>query len=135
TSFCRDPATFDALAGDVLPQLWSSRPHPPLRIWSAGCASGQEPYSIAMVGRDFVSDHPDAQVTVLATDFSAAMVERTRRATYSHLEVNRGLPARRLVQCMVRDGTDWRMRPELTSMVTTRQHNLAVDPMPPGSVD
>jgi chemotaxis protein methyltransferase CheR len=135
TSFFRDPAIFDELGSEVLPKLWAERPERPVRIWSAGCASGQEPYSIAMVGQDFVTARPGAQVAVLASDFSAAMVARTERATYSHLEVNRGLPARRLVQSMVRDGTEWRVRPELTSMVTVRRHNLALDPMPGLSAD
>ena len=75
---------------------------------------------------------PGAQVGVLATDWSDAMVARTRAATYSHLEVNRGLPARRLVQAMHRDGAGWRVRPELAALVTARRHNLVTDPVPVG---
>jgi chemotaxis protein methyltransferase CheR len=134
TSFFRDPATFDELTCEVLPRLCERRPDRLVRIWSAGCASGQEPYSLAMAAHDFLAEHPQAQVRILATDFSAAMVERAARATYSHLEVNRGLPARRLVHSMEPAGTGWRVRPEVSSMVTVRQHNLVTDPAPlPGA--
>jgi len=135
TSFFRDPAVFDELAADLLPQAWDARRPEPVRVWSAGCSSGQEPYSVAMLAHDFVAAKPGAQVSVLATDWSVAMVERTRSATYSHLEVNRGLPARRLVRAMHRDGAGWRVRHDVRALVTVRRHNLVTDPVPVGTVD
>jgi chemotaxis protein methyltransferase CheR len=135
TSFFRDPTVYDELATHLLPAAWAARRPAPVRVWSAGCASGQEPYSVAMLATDFVSATPGAQVGVLATDWSDAMVERTRAATYSHPEVNRGLPARRLVQAMQRDGAGWRVRPEVAALVTARRHNLVTDPVPVGAVD
>ena len=74
TSFFRDSAQFDALTHHVLPTL-----NEPVRVWSAGCANGQEPYSIAMVLQELGCS--DARV--YATDISTQALERTRRARYS----------------------------------------------------
>ncbi|MGZ4778888.1 MAG: CheR family methyltransferase [Thermoanaerobaculia bacterium] len=67
TSFFREPRQFDFLAREVLPR-WQSQPHArPLRVWSAGCSTGEEPYSIAMVARETLGD---GGVEITATDVS-----------------------------------------------------------------
>jgi len=136
TSFFRDPSTFAELAHEVLPAATARRGRSrPLRIWSAGCSSGQEPYSVAMVAHELSRDSGCVDASVLATDFCVEMVERTRLGRYSNLEVNRGLPARLLVQHMTREGAHWRVRPELAAMVTSARHNLATEPPPVDAVD
>jgi chemotaxis protein methyltransferase CheR len=131
TSFFRDVTTFRELADEVLPaafeRVGGTRP---VRLWSAGCASGQETYSLAMVAHEVADCYRSATFSVLATDFSDAMVERTRAATYTQLEVNRGLPARELVCWLARRGTSWVVRPELAALVSAQQHNLATEPPP-----
>jgi chemotaxis protein methyltransferase CheR len=135
TSFFRDPAMFAELADDVLPAVrGAAGPQRPVVVWSAGCATGQEPYSVAMVARE-VDDPTAAGVTVLATDFSARMVERTRLATYTAAEVNRGLPARHLARSMVREGTGWRVADEVRELVTVARHHLVDEPPPARAVD
>lgn len=129
TSWFRDSAPFDALRQVVLPELAARRAGRPLRIWSAACSSGQEPYSISMV----VQDTPalaGQRVEILGTDLSEEMVERARAGEYSQLEVNRGLPATSLVRWFQRAGVGWRVDPQVASRVSFRTLNL-VRPFPP----
>ena len=123
TSWFRDTDPFVALRDTVLPMLAKTRPDKSIRIWSAACSSGQEPYSVAMT----LLDSPllaDWDVTIVATDLSEEMVQRGRAGEYSQLEVNRGLPAPLLVRHFQREGLSWRISPELRSSVEFRQHNL-----------
>jgi chemotaxis protein methyltransferase CheR len=126
TSFFRDKSPFDALAESVLPELLvTRRQERALDIWCAACSSGQEPYSIAMLVLDALAGQPGWRPRILATDLSPEMLERTRRGAYSQLEVNRGLPAPRLVRHFRRQGADWVIEEPLRRMVETRPLNLA----------
>jgi chemotaxis protein methyltransferase CheR len=79
TSFFRESAHFDFLEKTVLPKLDMSR----VRIWSSACSSGEEPYTIAMVLREAISDIDRRDVRVLATDISRRMLGRAQQATYT----------------------------------------------------
>jgi chemotaxis protein methyltransferase CheR len=126
TSFFRDRDPFNALSQAIVPELCKlRRTSHRLTIWSAACSTGQEPYSIAMT----LLDHPlitaDWQVDVLATDINGDILERARRARYSQLEVNRGLPAPLLVRHFERAETDWRVVAGVRKMVRFSRLNLA----------
>jgi chemotaxis protein methyltransferase CheR len=125
TSFFRDRDPFNALSQAILPNLCRQRSATHrLNIWSAACSTGQEPYSIAMS----ILDHPlitsDWQVDVLATDINEEILARARKARYSQLEVNRGLPVAMLVRHFERFETDWRVLPAVRSMVRFSALNL-----------
>ena len=121
TSFFRDPESWEHLGERVLPDLLAR--NRPIRAWSAGCASGQEAYSLAMLLTD---SFPTARgATILATDLSRDVLARAARGTFSQLEVNRGLPAAALVRHFERDGAGWRVREPVRSRVEFRQLNLA----------
>ncbi len=136
TSWFRDKQPFDALAEHVVPELlhgrspWSEGQ--PLRVWSAACSSGQEPYSIAMTLADVL---PPGQLRIVATDLSAQMVARAAQGRYSQLEINRGLPAAMLVKYFNRVGVEWEIVPELRASVTFLRHNLLDDPPLGGPFD
>ena len=126
TSFFRDRDPFNALSQAIIPELCKlRRASHRITIWSAACSTGQEPYSIAMS----MLDHPlitaDWQVDVLATDINGDVLERARRARYSQLEVNRGLPAPLLVRHFERAETDWRVVAAVRKMVRFARLNLA----------
>jgi chemotaxis protein methyltransferase CheR len=126
TSFFRDRDPFNALTQAILPELCKLRSASRrINIWSAACSTGQEPYSIAMA----VVDHPlitaDWRVDVLATDINNEILERARRARYSQLEVNRGLPAPMLVRHFERADTDWRVVAAVRKLVRFTPLNLA----------
>ncbi len=129
TSWFRDSDPFAGLRNDVLPALAASRSAVRrLRVWSAACASGQEPYSIAMV----LNETPAVagwDLEVVGTDLSLEMVERCRDGRYNQMEMNRGLPATHLVRHFERDGAAWRVSRDLASLTTFRQLNL-IRPLP-----
>jgi chemotaxis protein methyltransferase CheR len=127
TSFFRDNHPFDALRKHVLPELIKARSaERRLNFWCGASSSGQEPYTISMVLKEALAGSPGWQTSLLATDLSAEMLERTRQGRYSQLEVNRGLPVTMLVKHFDKVGTEWQIKPDLRSMVQTRPLNLAV---------
>lgn len=129
TSFFRNPATFDVLAREILPRLLSERGKgsPPPSIWSAGCATGEEPYSIAMIARTLAPNDP-RPCYILATDIVEAALRRARRGVYS-ADVAREIPERFLPLLDATDG-----RSEVTEAVRAavefHPHNLVRDAYP-----
>lgn len=131
TSWFRDSAPFSALGADIIPELVASRGLlTRLRVWSAACSTGQEPYSIAMTLADDVRCR-STRIEIVATDLSDQVLARAREGRYSQLEVNRGLPAPMLVRHFVRDGADWRISNDLRSKISFLRHNL-LDATPAG---
>jgi chemotaxis protein methyltransferase CheR len=129
TSWFRDRAPFTALT-DLLPQLLENRARERrLRIWSAACSSGQEPYSILIALSDRLAA-AGFSLDLLATDLSEQMLARAREGKFSQLEVNRGLPATELVRWFSRSGTQWQVNETLRRAVQFKAMNLAV-PFPP----
>lgn len=127
TSFFRDLHPFLALRDEILPELIEkrSRTTRTLSIWSAGCSSGQEPHSIAMLLRDRFASLGSWHLQLLASDLSNQMVERARRGTYSQLEVNRGLPAPYLVRFFDQIGDQWVLKDDIRTMFRFFQQNLS----------
>jgi chemotaxis protein methyltransferase CheR len=113
SGFFRHPDHFAVLAADILPTLTA-----PVTIWSAGCANGQEAYSLAMVLEEQGIDG-----SVLATDLSTSALERTASATYDTREIS-GLSTLRRRRHLAQHGERWTVNAPLRSRVTTMQHNL-----------
>ncbi|MFP4148184.1 MAG: CheR family methyltransferase [Nitriliruptoraceae bacterium] len=130
TSFYRDPTLWAALEEAIIPQLVQARSaQRALTFWSAASSSGQEAYSLAMLLKDRFPQLASWNVRIIATDLSADMLGRAASGRYTQLEVNRGLPVSRLVRYFERDGSYWRIRDEIRSMVEFRALNL-VRPWP-----
>jgi chemotaxis protein methyltransferase CheR len=116
TLFFRDPAIFDALRTEFLPEMAKLRESTKtLRIWSAACSSGQEPYTLAMVLLE--AGFRDWNIEILGTDLSSRILERAAAGRYLQIEVNRGLPASLLVKYFMRAGLDWQLKDEVRRMV------------------
>jgi chemotaxis protein methyltransferase CheR len=131
TSFFRDARPFEALRTAVLPELLRRRAaERRLAVWSAACASGQEPYSVALLLREHFPELAAWDVRLLATDICAAVLERARQGLYTQAEVNRGLPAALLVRYFRREGLDWQLDDAVRRTVELRRLNL-VEPWPP----
>lgn len=129
TSFFRDFFPFEALRQEVIPELMAERRggNRSLTIWSAGCSSGQEPYSMAMMLREAFPELATWHTRILASDISRGMLEKSKTGTYSQTEVNRGLPAPMLVKFFRQNGTTWTLNDEIRNMVSFFYHNLARD--------
>ena len=125
TSFFRDVTPFQVMERELLPSMIAARgANRTLRIWCGACSSGQEPVSIGIM---LLESHPelaDWSVTIDATDINRAMVDRTRAATYSQLEVNRGLRAPLLLKYFRRKGLAWTVEPIIRSMIRAEPMNL-----------
>ena len=122
TLFFRDVKPFEALKDTLIPEITRRQRDKTLRIWSAACSSGQEPYTIAMIWREL--NIPGWELSLLGTDLSDEMLERARKGRYLQLEVNRGLPASYLVKNFERDDSDWVIRPEVRAMIQWQKFNL-----------
>ncbi len=132
TYFFRDRNPFDLLAADAFPLLADRRrTMRRIRIWSAGCSTGQEAYSLAML----FADNPDRwagwTIDILATDVSTSVIERARTAVYSQFEVQRGLGVRQMVRWFEEYDDDWRAAESLRNPVRFKVHNI-LDPVPIG---
>lgn len=125
TSFFRDLHPFNALRTRVIPQVASrNSQRREIRIWCGACSSGQEPYSIAMVLREHFLHLHDWKIEIVATDLSEEMLAKSRKAEYSQMEVNRGMPAGKLVRFFERRGMVWQAKPELRELMQFRRLNL-----------
>ncbi len=85
TEFFRDPEVFALLQNDILPALIRKKKAAGwrmMRIWSAGCASGEEPYSIAIMAREIAGNDPDFEVIVHATDVDETALKKAQEAVY-----------------------------------------------------
>jgi chemotaxis protein methyltransferase CheR len=126
TSFFRDAAVL-SLVAEVVEGVAGRR----ARVWSAGCSTGQEALSLAML----LAERGRVEADVVGTDVSDTAVARARAGRYSHFEIQRGLPIKSMMRWFEPAGDDWTARAELTRFVSFRRQNLLTDPAPPGEFD
>ncbi len=134
TSFFRDFKQFGSVGEDALPALAERRGAARrLRIWSAGCSTGQEAYSVALqVARN--ARWRDWTIEILGTDFSATAIAQAREGLYSQFEVQRGMPIAVLLSEFDAEDEAWRVKPALRAIPRFMVHNL-LDPPPAGRFD
>jgi chemotaxis protein methyltransferase CheR len=131
TSFFREPYHFDYLRDDLLPALLRSNAESRrIRIWSAGCSTGEEPYSIAMVLRDALPAGQGWDARILATDIDSNVLARAQQGVFAEERAS-GIPERYLRRSFRRGQGDnagmLRVSDEVRSLVTFRQLNLMQD--------
>jgi chemotaxis protein methyltransferase CheR len=122
TYFWRQPEQIEALAEAVLPRLQAARTGRPVRVWSAACCTGEEPLSIAMA-LDEGGWFARLPIEIVASDASAALVERARAGVYGERSLRNLSPARR-ARWFRREGTGWRIDPALHARVRWTTANL-----------
>ena len=91
TQFFRDRTPFEHMRDDILPVLAPAR-RGLLRVWSVGCSTGQEPFSLAMLAEEERGRYPGLQMEITAGDLSERCLEKARSGLYTQFEVQRGLP-------------------------------------------
>ncbi len=128
TSFFRDRVPFDELRDTILPPLIGARmPQRRLRIWCAASATGQEPYSLAILLRESFPQINSWNVEILATDISRAALDRGRAGVYSQFEVQRGLPIQLLMKYFAQHEGGWLVNEDLRKLIQWQQINLLED--------
>jgi chemotaxis protein methyltransferase CheR len=128
TFFFRDKTPFDHFQKTVIPDLIKARASKrSLRIWCAAGSTGQEPYSLAMILKDFGAALSGWRLEIIATDLSPEVLEKSRTGVYTQFEVQRGLPIQSLVKYFTQTGTAWQLNAEVRALVQFRQFNLLQD--------
>lgn len=125
TFFFRDINPFEVLQKSVIPELLKQRLNREnLNIWCAACSSGQEPYSIAMLLREYFPQLAHNQVQIIASDISTAMLKRARSGRYQQHEVDRGLPTPFLEKYFQHCGQEWQIKEQIHQAIEFRELNL-----------
>lgn len=124
TQFFRTPAHHRALREQILPALHRERPiGQPLRCWSAGCATGEEPYSLAITALEVLGDPLPRPVEIYATDISAQALAKARAGCYRGRTLTNIGPIE-LKRRFTQDQGSFTIRPEVSALVRFEQHNL-----------
>ncbi len=126
TFWFRDMAHFNLLKNRILPEF-CDRPGQRVRIWSAACSSGQEPYNISMLVEDFrVSNRIRLKgaVEIVATDISSRVLDEAKRGVYCGLSTSRGLSQDQRERYFNKKGECLEVRPEIKRQVSFRSANL-----------
>jgi two-component system, chemotaxis family, CheB/CheR fusion protein len=128
TAFFRDPTAWDFLSGDVIPELLEARPDPdPIRVWSAGCASGEEPYTAAMLLCEAMGEEAFARrVKIYATDWDEDALADARNGVYSN-DAAKGIPEPFIDKYFVPNPRGVAFRPELRRKVIFGRNDLVAD--------
>ena len=136
TYFFRDRTPFDQISQVVLPRLQELRAtERRIRIWSAGCSTGQEVYSLAMMFADAPHKWVGWTIDILGSDVSEGVVNRARSGLYSQFEVQRGLGITQMIKWFEETPEGWRAMEGLRKNVRFQVHNL-LEPVPhPGQFD
>lgn len=126
TYFFRHREHFELLRSTIIPDLLErNQATKSLRIWSAGCATGAEPYSVSLLLQSqFRAQLAGWNVSIVATDLNLDFLERARAAKFAEWAL-RETPETTRQRCFVREGNSWQLRQEFTRGVTFRYHNLA----------
>ena len=136
TFFFRDHGVFDLVDSEALAMLRLPRmARKRLRIWCAGCSTGQEAYSLAMMIAGDPDRWADWTIEITGTDISPAAVARAQAGLYSQFEIQRGLPVRQMMHWFEPEGENWRATRALRRLVQFRRHNVLDAPPAPGRFD
>ncbi len=133
TSFFRDPKTFQTLTETVFPTLFKNKkPDEPIRVWIAGCSTGEEAFSIAICLHEFLGEHTDSyrnqtKIQIFASDISEKAIKKARAAIYSKTDVE-NLSATQLKNYFRKNGGDYEVNKLIRDMCVFAPHNFLKDP-------
>ena len=128
--FFRDIKPFESLKNTVLPQIVQIRKAAKatkIRIWSAACSSGQEPYTIAMLLKENPALLQGLNVEIIGTDISNEILVKAREGIYTQFEAQRGLPIQLLMKYFTQVGEHWQINEDIRNAVQLKHANLLQD--------
>jgi two-component system CheB/CheR fusion protein len=128
TSFFRDPKIFDMLAGGVIPELITAAGDRPIRVWVAGCSTGEETYSLAMLFREEMSKAGSpARLQIFASDADPQALAAAREGLYAPA-IAEDVSAARLQRFFVKEESGYRISAELRAAVIFTVQDVLADP-------
>jgi chemotaxis protein methyltransferase CheR len=126
TSFFRDVHPWETLRRTVIPEFIRTRgAERRLNVWCAASSSGQEPYTFALLLKEYFPELAGWTLKLVATDISNEMLRRSKEGRYSQIEVNRGLPIALLLKYFRQEGANWQLRQDVRDMIEFQLLNLA----------
>ncbi len=128
TTFFRDPKAYDSLAANVIPHLFSDEGRSPVRVWVAGCATGEEAYSIGILLMEEASRHEfRPEIQVFGSDMDSRALNTAREGRYP-AAIEADIGEDRLKRFFISDGQHYRVKRELRETVLFANHSLLKDP-------
>ncbi len=129
SSFFRDIKPYESLRKQVFPMIMqASGASRRMRIWSAACSTGQEPYTIAICIEEDKAKMPGWSFEIIGTDLAKKVVDKAKQGIYSQFEAQRGLPIQMLVKYFSSlPDTTWQLKDMIRSQVQFKTHNLLED--------
>lgn len=125
TSFLRDGKPFQRFQDFIIPYLAKKRGSGhKVKLWSAACSSGQEPYTLAILSQEMGAKMNNMTMDILATDLSGEILDKARAGLYSQFEVQRGLPITMLVKYFTQEDSSYRLKDDIRNMVNFKPFNL-----------
>jgi two-component system CheB/CheR fusion protein len=126
TRFFRNDEAFDILAKRVLPELVRNASPNPVRVWVAGCATGEEAYSIAILLHELTSGYPECSFKIFATDVHRGSLELATRGFFP-LQALANVSQERKDRYFIRNGASYQLVPELRQSIVFAAHNVIKD--------
>jgi chemotaxis protein methyltransferase CheR len=126
SSFFRDMKPYEALRQKIFPMMMEKQADTKqMRIWSAACSTGQEPYTVSICIKEDAAKMLDWKFEIIATDLAKKVVDKAKGGIYSQFEVQRGLPIQILLKYFTQlPDTSWQAKEVLRGMVNFRLQNL-----------
>jgi chemotaxis protein methyltransferase CheR len=136
TYFFRDKPTFDQILEKLLPEIAEQRAHTKrVSIWCAGCSTGQEVHSLAMLFEDQKERWEGWTIDILGTDVSHKAIRTARAGLYSQFEVQRGLGVAQMLRHFEETPAGWQIRDHVRHITRFQQHNVLGEPPARGRFD
>ncbi len=136
TYFFRDHAYFSVIASQVLPDLARKRAASKrLTIWSAGCSTGQEALSLAMIFAEQPGRWRDWKIEILGTDVSSKAIEIASKGCYTQFEIQRGISVAQMLNFFAEEKGGWQASDRIRAMTRFQRHNILDHPPAPGRFD
>lgn len=128
TSFFRDPEAFKIIEEKVIPEIIKKNHTEVLKIWVAGCATGEEAYSLAILIKEYLNKHPkNTEIKIFASDISKAALDRASKGIYPE-SIIKTVSKERLQQFFTREGSGYKVKHEIRKMLIFAQHDLTKNP-------
>lgn len=131
--FFRDAKIFTFMSQNVIKDIKEKLPDKnKIKIWSAACSTGQEPYTIAM---EMLEKCPELDFEIFATDLDYSVIEKAKGGVYSQFEVQRGVPINLLLKYFSQEADQWRVKPNIAEKISYEKFNLMDSPSKFGKFD
>jgi two-component system CheB/CheR fusion protein len=128
TSFFRDPEAFKIIEETVIPDIINNNNNEVLKIWVAGCATGEEAYSMAILVSEYLNKNPkNIDVKIFASDISKAALDTAANGTYPD-SIEKAVSKERLRHFFTKEGTNYKVKHEIRKMLIFAQHDLVKNP-------